>query len=80
MATDLERLVMSEWNSEADEYNQWHELDADYRNELICNHVSKRLSVFKPMLEARKSGRHVTKLCYGLTNEHLDAVQDLLGS
>jgi hypothetical protein len=42
------------------------------------DNVIKDLEIFRDMVESYKSGKPVCKLCYGLTNEHLDVLCKLL--
>ena len=35
------------------------------------------INIFTPMLDEWRAGRPVVKLCYGLTNEHMKALDEL---
>jgi len=40
--------------------------------------VQEVIEVFRPMVQEWREGRHVTKLCYGLNNDHMKALDALI--
>lgn len=56
-----------------DKYNVKH----ISQDKLIKEKATEVINEFSQILNERKSGSHITKLCYGLTNDHLDKLDEL---
>lgn len=72
--------VIDCWNIQADEYNQWSELSGDERVEFALKFLQSQLEEFRPLLDEWRGGRPIAKICYGLSNEHMKALDRIISA